>query len=129
MHDWIELLSQPISTEAAIRFVTDPAAGGIDVFLGATRQETSPDGKPLIALDYEAYADMALDQMRALARDARTRWPISKLALLHRIGRVPVGEPSVVIAVSAPHRGESFDACRWLIDTLKSSVAIWKKEV
>src|SRR5258708_18621291 len=88
MYDWVEVLSKPIWTDAAIRFVTDSAAGGINVFLGTTRQETTSDGKPLIALDYESYAEMALDQMRALARDARTRWPISKLALLHRVGRV-----------------------------------------
>ena len=72
---------------------------------------------------------MALNQLQSLAAAARQRWPILKLALLHRIGRVPVGEPSVIIAVSTPHRADAFEACRFLIDELKKDVAIWKKEV
>src|SRR5437588_287076 len=127
--DWIELSSQALSTAQAVRFVTHPAAGGIDVFLGTTRHETSPQGHTLLALDYESYPEMAIQQMQSLAQKARQRWPILKLVLLHRTGRVQVGEASVVIAVAAPHRAEAFDACRWLIDSLKSEVAIWKKEV
>jgi len=72
---------------------------------------------------------MAKQQMRDLARRARQRWPIVRLALLHRVGRVPLTQPSVLIAVSTPHRAEAFEACRWLIDTLKSEVTIWKKEI
>ena len=127
--DWIELTVAPLDTAAAVRAVTDPGAGGIDVFLGTTRAEISPVGVPLAALDYEAYPEMALAQMRDLARRARERWPIQRLALLHRIGRVAVGEPSVLIAVACPHRAEAFDACRFLIDALKREVAVWKKEV
>ena len=129
MTDWIELSSQPLSTAAVAAFIADPAAGGINLFLGTTRSEASPDGKHLLALDYEAYDAMAVGQMQNLATRARERWPILKLALLHRTGRVAVGEPSVVIGVSTPHRAESFEACRWLIDTLKKEVAVWKKEV
>src|SRR5206468_11274112 len=103
-------------------------AGGIDVCLGTTRAETQ-QGRALLALDYDAYGEMALGQMRELARGARERWPVRRLAILHRTGRVAVGEPSVVIAVSTPHRAQSFEACRWIIDTLKADVAIWKKEV
>ena len=114
---------------AAVKLVTDAAAGGIAVFLGTTRAEYNAAKQPLVALDYEAYPEMALQQMRDLARRARERWQIARLALLHRTGRVPVAEPSVIIAVAAPHRGEAFDACEWLIDTLKKEVAIWKKEV
>lgn len=128
MDDWIEISGEPLSAGDAARFVADSAAGGIDIFLGTTRGE-SGGGKRLIALDYEAYAEMALGQMRELARRARERWPIVKLALLHRVGRVEVGEPSVIIAVATPHRAEAFEACRWLIDTLKSEVTVWKKEV
>ena len=109
--------------------VTDPAAGGVCVFLGTTRAETAPDGRELIALDYEAYAEMAEEQLRDLARRCRERWPVVKLALLHRVGRVALGEASVLVAVSAPHRGEAFEACRWLIDTLKAELAVWKREV
>lgn len=127
--DWIEILPGVLTSAAAIEFVTDPASGGIDIFLGTTRAEKSPDGRELIALDYEAYEQMALEQMRALAKRAREKWPIVKLALLHRTGRVALGEPSVVIAVSTPHRGQAFEACRYLIDELKRDIAIWKKEV
>ena len=83
----------------------------------------------LTSLDYEAYPEMASRQLEDLAARARARWPILRLALLHRTGRVALGEPSVLIAVSTPHRSEAFDACRWLIDTLKAEAAIWKKEV
>jgi len=109
--------------------VTDGRAGGIAVFLGTTRAEARPDGVELTALDYEAYPEMASRQLEDLAARARARWPILRLALLHRTGRVALGEPSVLIAVSTPHRSEAFDACRWLIDTLKAEAAIWKKEV
>ena len=127
--DDIRITPQRIDVAAAEAFVSDGRAGGIAVFLGTTRAETSADGRELIALDYEAYEQMALDQLRDLARRAREQWPVVKLALLHRTGRVAIGEPSVLIAVSTPHRAESFEACRWLIDTLKKDVAIWKKEV
>ena len=127
--DWIALSPQPLDAQAATQFASDVNAGGISVFLGTTRAENNAAGRPLIALDYEAYPEMAGAQLSDLARRARQRWPVLKLALLHRTGRVEVGEPSVIIAVSTPHRAEAFEACRWLIDTLKSEVAIWKKEI
>lgn len=119
----------PLRTAAAVDFVTDAAAGGIAVFLGTTRAENHAEGGELVALDYEAYPEMALSQMRDLATQARQRWPLARLALVHRVGRVAVGEPSVLVAVSAPHRAEAFAACRWLIDTLKAQIPIWKKEI
>jgi molybdopterin synthase catalytic subunit len=127
--DWIAIVPYDLSVDVATRLVTDPRAGGIDIFLGTTRQETAPDGGQLIALDYEAYEEMAIDQLRKLARRAREKWPIVKLAIFHRTGRVGLGEPSVIIAVSTPHRADAFEACRFLIDQLKVDVAIWKKEV
>ena len=127
--NWIELSTEPLDAGSAANHVTNAQAGGIAVFLGTTRAETNAAGQPLIALDYEAYGEMARAQLEDLARRARLSWPILKLALLHRVGRVLVGEPSVVIAVSTPHRAEAFDACRWLIDTLKAEAAIWKKEI
>lgn len=127
--DWIEILAAPLSSEAAIKFVSHPDAGGIDVFLGATRAEKASDGRNLLALDYEAYSEMALKRLTDLARQAREQWPIARLAILHRVGRVEVSQPSVVIAISCPHRAESFLACKWLIDQLKIDVPIWKKEV
>jgi molybdopterin synthase catalytic subunit len=127
--DWITISPQPLDVAVAVAFVTDGRAGGIDVFLGTTRAERSSDGRELLALDYEAYAEMAGRQLQDLARRAREQWPIVKLALLHRVGRVAIGEPSVIIAVSTPHRADAFAACKWLIDALKVDVAIWKREV
>jgi molybdopterin synthase catalytic subunit len=129
MNDWVAILREPIPVAGAIEFVADPAAGGVDLFLGTTRAERNASGQELVALDYEAYAEMALEQLQDLARRAREKWPIVKLAMLHRTGRVRLGEPSVLIAVSAPHREDCFAACRFLIDTLKGEVAIWKKEI
>jgi molybdopterin synthase catalytic subunit len=127
--DWISIIPEPLPTAEVVAFVHDPTAGGIDVFLGTTRAEKNERGQELLSLDYEAYHEMASRQLQSLARRARERWPIIKLALLHRMGRVGLGEPSVVIAVSTPHRAEAFEACRFLIDELKRDVAIWKKEV
>ncbi len=127
--DWIELTGEPLDAGAVVAFVTAPEAGGIAVFLGTTRAETSDHGQPLAALDYDAYAEMARKQMGELAAGVRERWPVERIAILHRTGRVGVGEPSVIIGVSTGHRAEAFDACRWIIDTLKAEVAIWKKEV
>jgi molybdopterin synthase catalytic subunit len=129
MADWCEILATALPTAEAVTFVQDANAGGVAVFLGTTRAENSSSGAPLVALDYEAYEEMAGAQLMELARRARERWPIIKVALLHRVGRVGLGEPSVVIAVSTPHRGEAFEACRWLIDTLKAEASIWKKEI
>ncbi len=129
MNDRVEILPTPLSIFDAERFVVIPDAGGICIFSGNTRAETSADGRELVALDYEAYGEMALRQLNELAGRTRERWPVLKLAILHRIGRVAVGEPSVVIAVSAGHRAEAFEACRFVIDKLKRDVAIWKKEV
>ncbi len=127
--DLIAILPTPLSVEAATTFVADAAAGGIDVFLGTTRDETSTRGQKLLALDYEAYVEMAEQQLRDLATRAREKFPIVKLAIIHRVGKVGLAEPSVIIAISCPHRAETFDACRFLIDALKKEVAIWKKEI
>lgn len=128
-NDWIEILPTLLDANRAIAFVAAAEAGGIDVFLGTTRSERSAEGRELIALDYEAYQEMAIKQLNELSTIARAKFPIVKLALLHRVGRVAIAEPSVVIAVSCPHRGQAFDACRFLIDELKAQVTIWKKEV
>jgi molybdopterin synthase catalytic subunit len=127
--NWIIITAATLNVRTALNFVTDPRAGGIDIFLGTTRAETSSDGKELVALQYEAYEEMAMMQLQELARRGRERFPIVKLAIIHRTGVVPVGDPSVLIAVSCPHRTESFDACRFLIDELKALVTIWKQEL
>jgi molybdopterin synthase catalytic subunit len=127
--DLIALVRSNSWVQAVAEFVYHPDAGGVDIFVGTTRSETSVTGQVLAALDYEAYEEMALAKMHDIAARARARSPITRLALVHRLGRVDVGEPSVVVAVSAPHRAEAFEACRWLIDTLKAEVPVWKKEV
>jgi molybdopterin synthase catalytic subunit len=125
----IRLFNGPLDAAAAIAFVTSPDAGGIDVFIGTTRSETHPQAGALTHLDYHAYDEMALKELHKLVRRAREQWPLHGIALWHRLGPVAVGEASVVIAVSCPHRADAFAACRFLIDTLKETVPIWKKEV
>lgn len=128
--DWIEITPEPLPIGAALEFVKHDGAGAVDAFLGTTRAEKHPVTQaPLVALDYEAYLEMALPQLRTLARAARSQWPVLKLAVLHRTGLVPLGEPSVLIAVSTPHRAEAFAACQFIITALKADVAVWKKEV
>jgi molybdopterin synthase catalytic subunit len=101
--------------------------GAVTVFDGIVRNNTK--GRQTLYLDYSAYEAMALEQMRALAAEAIERFGVRDVALVHRLGRLHVGETSVLIAVASAHRGVTFEACRWLIDTLKKQVPIWKKEV
>lgn len=130
--DWIELIDRPLEIDRVYKHIGSAApdmCGGVCIFEGRTRIERTEDGDTLVALEYEAYRDMAIRQMHSLAEQARKRWPIGALVLVHRAGAVAVGEPSVIIAVTSAHRAEAFDACRWLIDELKREVPIWKKEV
>ena len=114
MDDWLDIVAESLDSTAVISSVSHQRAGGVAVFLGVTRAEKRADGVELLALDYEAYIDMAREQLKDLAKRAREKWPmICRLAILHRTGRVAVEEPSVVIAVSTPHRGDSFAACEW----------------
>ncbi len=122
----VELTDAEIDAARLIAAVTQPSNGGVCVFLGVTRDNA--DGRPVVKLDYQAYASMARAQLRGIAREAVERWGPLDLALAHRTGEVPIGKASVVIAVGAPHRAEAFAACRYLIDTLKTRVPIWKKE-
>lgn len=116
----------PIDIGALERAVADPRAGAIVTFAGTTRADNA--GRRVIRLEYEAYEPMALSEMRRLARQAGERWQIVRIAIAHRIGLVDIGETSVAIAVSAAHRAEAFEACRFAIDRLKEVVPIWKKE-
>ena len=127
--DIIALQSTPLDVPAAIEAVGDPGSGAIAVFLGTTREEKNARGLALASLDYEAYHEMATEQLRQLAVEARRRWAIDRLVMLHRTGVVEVGRPSVLIAVSTPHRSDAFEACRYLINRLKAEAAIWKREV
>ena len=125
--DWIEVTTEPLSERAVAQAVEHPGAGGIALFSGVVRDQTG--GRRVKFLEYEAHAPMALAKMREIATALRERWPATgRVALVHRIGRLEIGESSVMIAVSSPHRGPAFDACRFAIDTLKETVPIWKKE-
>jgi molybdopterin synthase catalytic subunit len=123
----IRIVHKAIDLEEVERFVQLPEAGAIDIFIGTTRNDSG--GKQVLSLEYEAYEPMALRLMEEIAAEARVRWPIHSIAIVHRVGHVDVGEASVVVAVSAGHRKEAFDACRFAIDKLKTEVPIWKKEV
>jgi len=120
------LSTDPIDLSALIAAVRDPAAGATATFLGLTRNHN--DGRAVTLLEYEAYPGMAEQEMERIGMEASRRWPIHKIAVVHRTGPVPVGEASVAIAVSAAHRKEAFAACQFVIDRLKETVPIWKKE-
>jgi molybdopterin synthase catalytic subunit len=122
----IQLTPEPIDMAALLQQVAHPHAGAVVLFLGTTREIT--DGRQTVALDYEAYHEMAERRLRELEAEARRRWPVIECIVVHRLGRVPPTEASVAIAVSTPHRADAFAAGQWLIDSLKRDVPIWKRE-
>jgi molybdopterin synthase catalytic subunit len=122
----IALTNEHIDVLAALSAVQSPAAGAVVVFLGTTRQVTN--GRQTTSLDYECYPEMAERKLAELETQARSRWSIIECAIVHRLGRVEIGEASVAVAVSSAHRQAAFEAGQWLIDTLKEVVPIWKCE-
>jgi molybdopterin synthase catalytic subunit len=122
----VEIVDAPIPAEAIVAEIKAGGDGAVCVFDGIVRDNTR--GRRTLYLDYEAYREMALEQMRGLADEAVKRYGVRDVAMVHRLGRLQVGETSVLIAVASAHRAAAFDACRWLIDTLKKTVPIWKKE-
>mgnify|MGYP005821343423 CR=1 FL=1 len=123
----IEITDAPIAAAEVTDRVRSHRAGAVCVFLGTVRELTG--GRRTVALEYEAYREMALATLAELEAETRRRWPVVELAIVHRVGRLELGDVSVAIAVSCPHRRAAFEACQWLIDTLKEVVPIWKKEV
>jgi molybdopterin synthase catalytic subunit len=122
----IELTDRPIDHAALTERVRRTDCGAVVTFLGTVREMTND--KITEALDYEAYPEMAEKTMADIEREVRARWPIGDIALVHRLGRMELGEVSVVVALSCPHRAEAFAACHYAIDRLKEIVPIWKKE-
>ncbi len=122
----IRIVREPISTQAELDRLKLPRDGAAVIFEGIVRNNNR--GRRTLYLDYEAYEAMALKQMEALAGQARSRFAVREIALVHRLGRLEIGETSVLIVVASAHRGPAFEACRWIIDTLKKTVPIWKKE-
>ena len=126
----IDITEHPVDEAAVLASVKSDQAGAVVLFLGTTREFTAvgQSNKQTVRLEYECYREMALREIKALAAEARQRWSLVEVAIAHRIGEVPLGETSVAIAVSSGHRPAAFAAGRWLIDTLKERVPIWKKE-
>ena len=122
-----KITDQPINMQELADFVADPAAGAMATFVGMTRNTN--EGRKVVRLEYECYPGMAEKEMMKIAEEALSRWPIRKVAMLHRIGRVDIGEASVAIAVSSGHRHAAFEACHYAINQLKEIVPIWKKEL
>lgn len=120
------IVSEPIDIPAVIASVGTAGSGAIDVFVGTTRDNSR--GRQVTSLEYEAYVPMAMKSMNDIEQETRKRWNVHEINIVHRIGKVAIGEPSVVIAVSSAHRDEAFKACRYLIDRLKEVVPIWKRE-
>jgi molybdopterin synthase catalytic subunit len=120
------LTNEGIDTAALLARVQSPAAGAVVLFLGTTRELTG--GRGTESLDYEAYPQMAEKKLAELESEARRRWPVIECCVVHRLGHLLPGEASVAVAVSTPHRDDAFAAGRWLIDTIKTEVPIWKRE-
>ena len=121
------LTSEPLAVDAVVAEVASDDAGGIATFVGTVRRASR--GRDVEYLEYEAFEEMAEPMLRALADELTAKHGLTNVAIHHRVGRVEIGEPSVVIAVSAPHRAAALDACREAIDTLKETIPLWKKEV
>ena len=123
----ITLIYNPIAVESILAHLRCPEAGAVVLFHGTARNRSAES--KVLRLRYEAYEEMALQEMKGFALEALKRWGLHRVALVHRLGEVPVGEDAVIVGVSASHRAEGFEACRFLIDSLKASAPIWKEEV
>jgi molybdopterin synthase catalytic subunit len=123
----IEITKKKIVTSEVIESVSHPGAGAIDVFIGTTRNKT--ERKSVLKLEFEAYEPMAIKELKKIADRAEEKWEILKYSIVHRVGIVEIGEEAVVIAVATAHRKASFEACEFIIDELKKTVPIWKREV
>ena len=122
----IQLTDRPIETEEILKRVQSTRAGAVVLFLGTTREFTGD--RQTESLDYECYPSMATKKLEELETEARRRWPLCECVIVHRLGHLELGDASVAVAVSSPHRQDAFQAGQWLIDTLKQVVPIWKKE-
>lgn len=118
---------QSLNLQELVDFVTDPEAGAIATFIGTTRNNN--EGRKVVALDYDAYPEMAEKELKRIGEDAGNKWPICRMAIAHRIGPVQITQASVMIAVSSAHRDAAFAACRFAIEEIKKTVPIWKKEL
>ena len=126
------LSHEPLDVVGALNAVVSPDCGAVASFIGTVRREAADAAnleKNVTALEYDAHPELAWQQLHTIAEQACDKWDVQHLVALHRVGSCPLGEPTVVIACSAPHRADALEACRWMIDELKTSVPIWKKEI
>lgn len=123
----ITLTPDPIEVASALSYLQSSQAGAIDLFLGVVRDNTQ--NRPVDRLEYEAYDRMALSEMQKIVNAAYQRWPLLGCVVIHRTGTLLIGDMAVLIGVATAHRADAFDACRYIIDTIKQTVPIWKKEV
>lgn len=124
------LSADPLDVPALIQDATDPESGGLGIFIGTVRKTSAQFAeRNVLRLEYDAHEGMAAKELEDLALEAASRWPLRRVVALHRTGICPLGEPTVVVACSAPHRAEALEACRFLIDSIKGGVAIFKKEI
>jgi molybdopterin synthase catalytic subunit len=122
----IAIADSPINIQECIDAAQSERAGAVDVFIGTVRNHNKD--KSVVRLEFETYDSMAVKKMQELADEAQARWNTEKIVMVHRKGVLSIGDVAVVIAVATPHRAASFEACKWLIDTLKQVVPIWKKK-
>lgn len=127
MEPVIIITPEPLDCAALVASVAHAGVGGIVIFEGVVRDNAR--GKQVRYLEYDVYPEMAIAKIREIIAEAERRWGAERVAVAHRVGRLEIGEASVIIVVASPHRGEAFEACRYIIDALKTTVPIWKKEV
>ena len=123
----IEITTEPLAPETFLRHVHRDDSGAVALFLGVVRDNSM--GRRVLYLEYDAYPEMAERKLRQLAEEAVARWPITDVAIAHRTGRLEIGETSLLVAVSSPHRHDAFAACHHIVNRIKEVVPIWKKEV
>jgi molybdopterin synthase catalytic subunit len=127
-----DISAVPLDIDAAIAAAFGPALGGIASFIGTVRSTASVDeavDKAVVRLEYEAHPTLAVERLRSIAADAALKWDVHRVVAIHRTGTCELGDPTVVVACGAPHRRDALQACRWIIDTIKAEVPIWKREV
>jgi len=125
--DYVHLTQEKLDLEAINKLVTSPSCGAISIFIGTTRDNFK--GRKVLRLEYEAYNEMAVKEMKKICSLIREKWSVENIAIHHRLGLVPITESSVIIAIASPHRQASMEASQFAINTLKATVPIWKKEV
>ena len=128
----VALSHEPLDVVGALNAVASPDCGAVATFVGTVRREAAVEAnldKNVTALEYDAHPEIAWRQLHEIAEQASDKWDVRRLVAVHRVGLCRLGEPTVVIACSAPHRADALEACRWVIDELKASVPIWKKEI